>query len=67
MGVTLFDGQISTMSSSEIEEASIGVPSLLVIDIKHNLPEIYWQMELPNLWRWLQRRLWTFFENFTQF
>ena len=29
---------ISTMSSSEIEEASIGVPSLLVIDIKHNLP-----------------------------
>ena len=29
--------QISMMSSSEIEEASIGVPSPLVIDSKHNL------------------------------
>ena len=30
---------ISTMSSSEIEEASIGVPSPLVIDSKHNLSQ----------------------------
>ena len=29
--------QIPTMSSSKIEEASIGVPSLLVIESKHNL------------------------------
>ena len=29
--------QISTMSSSEIEEASMGVPSLLVMITRHNL------------------------------
>ena len=31
--------QISMMSSSEIEEASIGVPSPLVIDSKHKLSQ----------------------------
>ena len=36
MGVT-FVTQISTMSSSETEEASIGVSSLLVMDTRHNL------------------------------
>ena len=29
--------QISMMSSSEIEEASIGVPSLFVVVTRHNL------------------------------
>ena len=30
--------QISMMSSSEVEEASIGVPYLLVMVTRHNLP-----------------------------
>ena len=54
------------MSSSEIEEASIGVPSLLAMDIRHNLSRSILVDGTSQSLEAVTEEVTDIFENFTQ-